>query len=419
MKQSAVVVIVVGLAGAGYLLRGQLAPYAPNWAQPYLATGASTKTAAKNGVAAGQGGHGHGGPTAVSVAVAKAGTLPVTFSTIGTIVAKDSTQLAPQTAGTIARILVANGAQVKAGTLLVKLDDSTIRAQIAKDKALMAKDQATLANAQATYRRTRNLVTKGISTAQSGDDALTAVKVAQGALAVDQATLQADQVQLAHTEIRAPFDGRLGVVQYSVGAYVGTGTPIVHITKMAPVAAQFSLPATDLALLRRTKAAGTLTAAVSPVLAEGGGGPTQTAPVIFIDNSVDAAAATVTMRADFANTPETLWPGQPVNVTVTAGDAGRLVLVPNVAVMPTPQGDAVYVAKADGTVALRPVTVALRQGDMAGIRAGLQPGEKVLVEGQADVVPGGKIRIVAPKTAPVVKQGQAALRPAVPTVSKS
>lgn len=412
MKQVTVVVIVAA-AAAGYFFRDHLAPYAPKWAQPYL----TTATAKKAAPAAG--GRGHGGPVAVSVVAAKAGTLPVTFGTIGSIVADDTTVLAPQIAGTIARVMVPNGADVKAGDLIVKLDDSTIMAQVAKDQAQIEKDQATLANAQATYERTKNLVDKGISTAQAGGDALTAVKVAQGALAVDQATLAADRVQLSHTEIRAPFDGRLGVVQFSTGAYVGVGTQIVRITRMAPVTVQFSLPDTHLPLLRKTKAAGTLTASVSAVLSEGGGGATVTAPVTFIDNAVDAGSATVTMRAALANEGQTFWPGQPVNVTVTAGDAGNLVLVPNVAVMPTPKGAAVYLAKADGTAALRDVTVALRVGNMAGISAGLQAGDKVIVEGQADVTPGAKIRIVAPKAAPAVKQGQASLGAVVPAVTKS
>lgn len=410
MKQVTVVVVVAALA-AGYFFRDQLAPIAPKWAQPYLSTATAKKAAPA--------GHRHGGPVAVSVVAAKAGTLPVSFSTIGSIVANESTELAPQVAGTIAKVLVQNGAEVKAGDLLVKLDDSTIQAQVVKDQAQIDKDQATLANAQSTYQRTRNLVDKGISTAQSGDDALTAVKVAQGALAVDQATLAADSVQRAHTEIRAPFDGRLGVVQFSTGAYVAVGTQIVRITRMAPVTAQFSLPDAHLALLRKTKAAGTLTVTVSSVLSEGGGGPTVTAPVTFIDNAVDAGSATVTMRAALANKDEGFWPGQPVNVTVTAGDAGKLVLVPNVAVMPTPNGAAIYLAKADGTAEMRDVTVALRVGNMAGISAGLQPGDKVIVEGQADVTPGGKIRIVTPKPAPTVKQGQAALGTVVPAVTKS
>lgn len=428
MKQVAVVVLVALLA-VGYFFRDRLVPYAPGWAMPYIARldpalakpagGAATQAAAADAKAAG--GKRGAGPVAVTVATAKDGTLPVQRSTIGTIVAAASTQLSNQIAGTVAKILVQDGAEVKTGDLLVKLDDSTIKAQIAKDAAQIAKDQATLDDAQTSYNRTRHLVDTGVSAAQAGDDAMTAVKVAQGTLAVDQAAHAMDQVQLGNTEVRAPFDGRLGAVQFSVGAFVPTGTPLVRITQMKPVLAQFSLPESDLALLRQTQAAGTLTVSVSTVLGPNTAPPVATGAVTFIDNTVDPASSTVTLRAALANEDEVLWPGQPVNVMVQAGDAGPLVLVPNVAVMPHSDGSVVYVVKADKTVEQRTVTVALRKGDVAGLSAGLKAGEQVIVEGQAAVLPGTAVKLVAPQAkTDATKQGQAELDPtAASVVTKS
>ncbi|MBI1218278.1 MAG: efflux RND transporter periplasmic adaptor subunit [Rhodobacteraceae bacterium] len=379
---------------------------------PSLVKPAANATAQTASATTKAGGKRNSGPVAVSVAAATDGTLPVQRSTIGAIVAAASTQLSNQIAGTVAQILVQDGAEVKKGDLLVKLDDRTISAQIAKDTAQIAKDQATVDDAQASYARTKHLVDTGVTAAQAGDDALTAVKVAQGTLAVDQATHAMDQVQLCNTEVRAPFDGRLGAVQFSVGAYVPTGTALVRITQMKPVLVQFSLPESDLALLRQTATAGTLTVSVSAVLGPNEAAPVATGPVTFIDNTVDPASSTVTLRAALANEDETLWPGQPVNVTVQAGTSGPLVLVPNVAVMPHADGSVVYVVKADKTVEQRVVTVALRKGDVAGIGSGLKAGEQVIVEGQAAVLPGSAVKLVAPKAKiDASKQGQAELDP--------
>ncbi len=408
MKQFVVIALVAVLA-AGYVLRDRLAPLAPSWAQSYLAASAGP---AKTGPAAG-GKRGGGGPVAVRVVAASMGTLPVQRSTIGSVVPVASTQLASQISGTLAQILVQDGATVKQGDLLVKLDDSTIRAQIAKDEAQIAKDQATLDDAQASYNRTKHLVDTGVSAAQAGDDALTAVKVAQGTLAVDTAAHAADEVALRNTEIRAPFDGRLGAVQYSQGAYVSAGTALVRITRMKPVLVQFSLAADDLALLRRTFDAGTLTVGVTAV-----GDPAatpETGAVTFIDNAVDGPSATVTLRASLANDNGRLWPGQPVSVALQAGLTQPLVLVPNVAVMPTDKGEVAYVVTSDNKIDQRPVTVALRVGDQAGVSSGLKAGDRVVVEGQAAIFPGATVKVVTASAgaANATRQGQAEL--AAPT----
>jgi multidrug efflux system membrane fusion protein len=420
MKQVAVLVVVAVLA-AGYVFRDRLVAYAPGWAMPLIAqvdpslVKPAAGDVAKASAAAKPKG---GGSVAVSVQAATDGTLPVQRSTIGTIVAAASTQLSNQIAGTVAEILVPDGAVVKTGDLLVQLDDRTIKAQIAKDAAQIAKDQATLDDAQTSYGRTRHLVDTGVAAAQAGDDALAAVKVAQGTLAVDQASYAMDQVQLGNTEVRAPFDGRLGAVQFSAGAYVSTGTPLVRITQMKPVLVQFSLPESDLALLRQTQAAGTLSVSVAAVMGAAAAPPVATGTVTFIDNAVDPATATVTLRAALANEDEVLWPGQPVNVTVQAGTSGPLVLVPNVAVMPHASGSVVYVVKDDNTVEQRAVTVALMHDGVTGVSAGLKAGDKVIVEGQAAVLPGGAVRVVpsAPKTAADgtgTKQGQPDLVPTI------
>ncbi|WP_235889717.1 efflux RND transporter periplasmic adaptor subunit [Brucella haematophila] len=313
-------------------------------------------------------------------------------STIGTVVAVASTAVNSPEPGNVAILNVKDGAIVKKGDLIAQLDDRAIRATVVKDQASVAKSQATLNNAQILLKRMQDLVTKGVSTSQAGDDALAALKVAEAQLQVDQAQLAADQVTLDNTKIIAPFDGQLGVVLVSVGAYLSAGSPVATITQMKPIYADFTLPETDIALIRETLATGALKATASAVSADGRD-ISESGPVGFLDNTIDAASGTVRLRATLDNQSGNFWPGQSLRVLVEAGQADNLVLVPSVAVQPQENGSISYVVKTDNSIEVRPVTVALRANGMAGLSAGLQPGEKVVTEGQASLANGSKVKL--------------------------
>ena len=335
-----------------------------------------------------------GGEHAVKVAVATAGSLPIQRTTIGTVVAVASTAVNSPEAGNVAILNVKDGAIVKKGELIAQLDDRAIRATVVKDQASVAKSQATLNDAQLVLKRTQDLVTKGIDTSQAGDDALAALRVAEAQLQVDQAQLAADQVTLDDTKILAPFDGQLGVVSVSLGAYLSAGSPVATITQMKPIYADFTLPETDLALIRETLSTGTLKATATAVSADGKD-TSESGPVNFLDNNIDAASGTVRLRATLDNQSGNFWPGQSLRVLVEAGQADNLVLVPGVAVQPQENGSISYVVKTDNSIEVRPVTVALRANGMAGLSAGLQPGEKVVTEGQASLANGSKVKLAS------------------------
>lgn len=397
MKRLYVVsLVILGVAGAAYI--------GWKWETASPTAGADAPTGGKAGsgkVAAAR----NAQPTPVVVAEAKAGSLPIQRTTIGTIVPVATTAVSSPAAGIVAKVLVKDGALVKAGDLLVQLDDRALVAAVGKDKASLARDQATLDNANTSLKRIQDLVNKGIDTSQSGDDALAAVKVAEAQIGVDEAQLAADNVALTNTKILAPFDGQLGVVLVSAGAYVGAGTSVATVTQMKPVYAEFSVSESDLQLARNALTGNELKVSLTPTMAITGSVPV-TGAINFIDNNVDNASGTFKLRATLANDDGALWPGQSLNVQMQAGDLKNLILVPNVAVMPQENGSISYVVKADGTIETRPVTVAVRVNDMAGISHGLNAGDKVVVEGQANLSAGSKVHIVdkpqasAPKTLP-------------------
>lgn len=385
-------------------------PYLPEWASSWLGvqTPPPGNTVSAGGDKAGRR-HASSSPVMVTVVKAEPGALPVLRPAIGAIVPVASTSLSSQAAGMIAEVLVKDGSIVKSGDLLVRIDDRTIKANITRDMALLAKDQATLDNANSTLRRIQGLASAGVDTKQQSDDANAAVKVAQATIGVDQASLAADQVLLAQTEIQAPFDGKLGVVLVSKGAFVAPGATIVTLTQMKPIYAEFTLPETDLDLARTALTAGKLTIEAAPMLGSETS-PKISGPIVFIDNAVDPASATFKLRALIDNADDALWPGQSINVEAKAGELGDLVLVPSVAVQPHSDGSICFVVKADQTIEVRKVEVAVSVGDMTGISKGLEAGETVVTEGQATLTQGVTVAVAATKEATVAASNNEVVR---------
>lgn len=381
--------ILFAVAAAGYFYRDKVLAYLPGHGAATTADSKPAPGGGKKGAA----------PLAVAVAKAETGSLPITRQTIGTVVALATANLTGSVTGLLAEVHVDDGASVKKGDLIAQLDSRAIRATIAKDQATQAKDQATLDNANLTLKRTLDLVGKGVLSTQNGDDAATAAKVAVQAVNVDNAAVNADQVALALTEIRAPFDGRLGTILLSPGAWVGATSIITTITQIDPVYAEFVLPDADVQLMRKNFASGALSASVVPQMSKTA--KSVSGPIVFLDNFIDPASGTMKMRAKLPNADQALLVGQSLSINVSAGTMDNLVLVPNVAVSPTATGNAVYVVKDDNTIEVRSVEIAMRGDKLAGISKGLQTGEQVVTEGQVNLSNGTSVKIGA-ATAAVV-----------------
>lgn len=379
--------IIIALAAAGYIFQDKWLPQVQALWQGK--SGAAQTAATKD--AAGGKNKGGAGPMTVLVAKAQSGSLPITRQTIGTIVPTASSILTSSTSGILAQVLVKDGATVKKGDLIAQLDTRTIRATIAKDEATLAKDLATLQNSIITAKRAKDLLVQGLNSKQAGSDADTASKVAAATQIYDEAVLAADYVALSLTEIRAPFDGKLGTILLSPGAYMAPGTSVATITQLDSVYAEFALPDRDAELIHKSFADSSLTVEIGSQTASQH--QTVKGPIVFVDSSVDVGSGTFKMRAKIPNADGKFLSGQAINVDVTAGTLTKLILVPNQAVTPTATGNAVYVVKDDSTVEVRPVEIALRSDNMAGLSKGLSENEQVVVEGQINLVNGAAVKI--------------------------
>lgn len=404
------------LAKVQQLISGQQAATADKTASGDKA-GGSDKTA--NAPDTGKGG---GRSASIVAATATTADFPIRRYAIGFVSSPAVVSINARVSSQIVSIDVKDGQMVKAGDVLFQLDDRALKAQLAKDQATLAKDQALLASSNSDLQRAKDLVAKQAGTQQTYDQAVAAQKAAAATVDADKATIDADNVQLGFATITAPIAGRLGAVNVSVGDLVtvsngnsSTATPLVTITQMDPLQVNFTLPESNLALLHKelanpTQGDVTLTQDGNPT-------PVGKGTLDFVDSSVDTASGTIATRASIPNPDLSLWPGQYVNVVLEAGTMPQMTSVPTVAVQPSQKGPFVYVVKPDNTVEMRPVQVALTEGQNSAISDGLKSGERVVVEGQTRLKNGAAVHEgksaagsgdqSSPKVAEAVKAGGA------------
>jgi multidrug efflux system membrane fusion protein len=176
-----------------------------------------------------------------------------------------------------------------------------------------------------------------------------------------------------------------------------TVAPLVTITQLRPIYVTFTVPEQHLADLRAARAQGRVPVVVTI--------PSQpqtpiTGALTFIDNQVDVATGTISLKAKFPNDDDRLWPGQFVNVTLTLGIQANAIVAPSVAIQVGPNGPYVFVIRADSTVELRLVKPDRIVGDKTVIAAGLATGERVVVDGQLRLGNGTRVNAQGPQGAP-------------------
>jgi RND family efflux transporter MFP subunit len=330
----------------------------------------------------GKGRKGGGGPTLVKTVAAVKTVLPRDVTASGWADADDNTTIAAQEQGLVTEIIASDGSTVKQGDLIAKLDNRTAQAAVDKDNAMIVRDTATVAEAETALTRASDLLTSKAGTQQTYDQAKAARDTAVATVQADKAMLASDQVLLEHTDIRAPFDGRLGDIAVSPGAFVTAGATIVTIAKYDPIYVKFHLQERDLRQLKLALAAGPVDVTTVP---PSGKGKPRTGHISFYDNTVDTASGTILAKAKFENASGALWPGQSVNIVVHFNNNEQQVVVPTVAVSPGADGFYSFVVN-DGKVRLAPVTVARANGGYTAISAGLSEGDHVVIEGQAQLV---------------------------------
>ncbi|MFN2508589.1 MAG: efflux RND transporter periplasmic adaptor subunit [Chthoniobacterales bacterium] len=320
---------------------------------------------------------GREGPPPRTVLVAKVTTkdVPLYLQEIGTTAAYETVQVQAQVSGQIIAREFQDGADVKKGDLLFRIDSRPFEAVLASAKAEHAL-------AQANLNRQLELQAKNVTATQELD---TARANAQRA----EAVVAAAQVNLDFCTIESPIDGKVGLRNVDAGNVVGPSSPpLVTIQGLDPIYTDFTVAEPDLPLVRRYLDNPNLKVMTD---AEGDNVEPRFGDLYFIDNAVQPGAGTVKARAVTPNPDRALWPAQFVQVRLILDILKDSMLVPSGAVQIGQNGPYVFVVRPDSTLDLRQVKQGQNHGDLTVISEGVKAGETVVVSGQLQLSPGAKV----------------------------
>jgi membrane fusion protein, multidrug efflux system len=314
---------------------------------------------------------------------------PVRIEALGTVTPIASVAIKSRVDNEIVGVHFADGTMVKKGDLLLTLDSRSISAQVAQAEGTIARDQAQLEGAQRDVRRYSELVEKSATPVVNLDNAKTQVATYTAAIKADTAALENLKVQLSYCTIRAPISGRISAASVKVGNFVRAAdlTPIATIIQLAPIYVSFTVPQRFLPDIRQALA--DETSAVD--VAVPGSEKQASGAVAMIENTVDTATGTATIRANMPNADELLWPGTLVNVALTLRDEEG-VSVPVAAVQVSQQGNYVFVVK-DNVAQVRPVTVSRTVARESVIASGLSGGETVVTDGHLQLTNNARVTV--------------------------
>jgi multidrug efflux system membrane fusion protein len=345
--------------------------------------------------------------------------VPLEVRAIGHVEALSTVAVKTRVGGEITEVAFREGQDVKPGDLLFSIDRRPYEAALSEARARLERDRALAKNSEESAARYAELVKKDFVTPQQYDEMKANAAAAQATVRADEATVKTAELNLAYCRIASPIPGRTGSILVHAGNILkdNDDRALVTINQIRPIAVSFTVPEGSLESIRARYRAGEklavralLSGATSPdalpneapasdegeTVATAGGASDSDAEIgqlSFVDNAVDSATGTIRLKATFANTSGTLWPGQFVNVVLALLTDPNAVVIPTQALQTGQQGQFVFVVKSDLTVEPRPVTVARTQGAYAVIAKGLQPEERVVTDGQLRLAPGSKVEI--------------------------
>jgi membrane fusion protein, multidrug efflux system len=331
-------------------------------------------------------------PQPVIVADVVAKPMPVEITTIGHVQTIASVAVRSRIDGQIAKVLVHDGQEVKAGNPLFQLDDRQAQAQLAQAEGLLIKDRAQLQYAQQEFQRYASLFNKDAGSLQQLEQAQGNKGALEGTVKADEAQVANLQTQLSYTVIHAPIDGRLGTVLVKQGNTIqsSSSAPLVVLNQMHPIYVSFSVPQSDLGRIQEAMEAGPVKVTAS---APDSGEPPEAGKIAYLENAIDSATNTLSVKAEFVNSDNRLWPGQFVNVIVTLKVEPEALVVPSEAVQTGQNGFYVYIVKPDMTAEVRKVSIAQAADNQTVIANGVSKGEKVVTVGQLRLKDGAKVQI--------------------------
>ena len=336
-------IIVASLVALGFILYPKLKPL----------------FSSKQAEAASFAGAGQRGPRALNVEglIITPQSLTEYINSTGTIMADEEVELSFETSGKIVSIFFREGTPVKKGDLLAKINDRHLQAQLLRLKA-----QKKLAEEKEFRQRT--LLTRDAISQESYDQIVTELQILD-------ADIMLVEARIAETELRAPFDGIIGLRYLSEGAYANPNAKIARLIKNKPLKIEFSVP---------ERYAGEIQKGFPITFRVDGIDKDLRAGVYAVDPKVDIRTRTVIVRAEYPNRDEELKPGRYAGITLELTQFNNTIAIPTESLIPEMDGDFVYVYRS-GRAMPSTVRTGIRTESQIQILSGLNMGDTLLATG--------------------------------------
>ncbi|MAX27415.1 MAG: hypothetical protein CMJ19_23200 [Phycisphaeraceae bacterium] len=339
----------------------------------------------------------------VMVANAKAQDVPLYINSIGQAVATEAVTIMPRISGQVVEKCFEDGAVIRKGQTLFKLDRIPFEAALASAEAQLAQSEASLDFANIELARYETIAGTNAVSKTDYDTKKNAVKVAKAQVAAAQASVRTARIRLDYCTITSPIDGRAGARLVDVGNIVRENdTAMLSIQKLSLIYAQFTINEQQLAQVRQYMSEHSLKAYVK---LPGDAGQGVEGDVTFLNNAVEQATGTVRLRATMVNDDMHFWAGQFVNVQLVLKTLDDAVLVPQAAVQLSQKGQYVLSVDEQDHAQYRPVKTG-QSHEQWIVVDGIKSGERVIVDGQLMVRPGGPVTIPQTAQATDVKSAQ-------------
>jgi membrane fusion protein, multidrug efflux system len=337
---------------------------------------------------------------AIPVTIAQAQTVdfPVYLNGLGTVEPYETVTVHSRVDGELTKVAFRQGQMVSEGDLLAQIDPRPYQAALDQALAKKAQDEANLKNAQLNLKRYTILNKEQFSTRQQLDTQQASVDQLDAQIKGDQAVIDNAQTQVSYTTILSPLSGKTGFRFIDPGNIVHAADTmgIVTIVKLQPISVVFTAPEDEVPQINEALAADTVP--VTALSSDGSKALSQ-GHLALVDNKVDQASGTISMKATFENKDNALWPGLSVSTRLLVETLKHVTVVPADAIQRGPNGLYAFVVDNSNRAEIRNVKIGQEDNDQAVILQGLSAGEKVITAGQYRVQQGALVQSSSVNTA--------------------
>jgi membrane fusion protein, multidrug efflux system len=327
----------------------------------------------------------------VTVAQAQTTDFPVYLNGLGTVQPYETVTVHSRVDGQLTEVAFRQGQMVNEGDLLAQIDPRPYQAALDQALAKKAQDEANLKNAQLNLQRYTTLNKEEFSTRQQLDTQQASVDQLNAQIMGDQAAIDNAQTQVSYTTIQSPLSGRTGFRFIDPGniVHAADAMGIVTIVKLQPISVVFTAPEDEVPQINTALAAG---AVPVTALSSDGSKTLSQGHLALVDNKVDQASGTISMKATFENKDNVLWPGLSVSTRLLVETLKHVIVIPEDAIQHGPNGLYAFVIDSGDKAEMRTIKIGQEDNGQAVVLQGLSAGEKVITAGQYRVQQGALVQ---------------------------